>query len=304
MDDVNILLQALPYLRRYRDKVFVVKVGGEIANTPDALDTFAQDVAMLAQLGMRMIVVHGGGPQLDEVMKQMGVVPEKVAGRRITDDKTIELAKMVFAGSISVDILAALRKHGAHPVGLSGLDGEVLHAVKRPPALMPNPETGKMEEIDFKNVGDIRDVNAGLLRTLVETRYTPLVSPLACDDEGRVLNINADTVACAIAAEMQAEKLLVMTNTDGVLRKLDEPASRYEYLTIGQAETLMASGEIKGGMSPKLQGVISAVKGGVKRAHLINGLTPHSLLKEVFTRRGTGTMLIDDASEQDYLAGG
>lgn len=304
MDDVNVLLQALPYLRRYRDKVFVVKVGGEIASTPVALDTFAQDVAMLAQLGMRMIVVHGGGPQLDEVMKQMGVTPEKVAGRRITDDKTIELAKMVFGGSISVDILAALRKHGAHAVGLSGLDGEVLHACKRPPKMMPNPETGQMEEVDFKNVGDIKDVNPALLRTLVENRYVPVVSPLACDDEGRVLNINADTVACAIAAEMQAEKLLVMTNTDGVLRNLADPSSRYEYLTIGQAEAMLASGEIKGGMSPKLQGAIAAIKGGVKRAHLINGVTPHSLLREIFTRRGNGTMLIDDSSEQDYLAGG
>lgn len=301
MDDVGVLLDALPYLRRNRDKVFVVKVGGEIARTPEALDLFAKDVSMLNQLGIRIIVIHGGGPQLDEVSDKMGVKPEKIAGRRITDDATLEMAKMVFAGSINTDILAAIRKHGVLPVGLSGLDGEVLTAVRRPPKEMTDPETGTKQTVDFKNVGDIRDCNPALLRTLVEHRYVPVLSPLACDDEGRILNINADTVACSVAAEMQAEKLFILSNTNGVLRDVNDPESRYVYLTVSQAETLIEKREVKSGMVPKLQGVISAVRGGVKRAYLINGLQPHSLLTEVFTLKGKGTMILDDAAEQDYL---
>lgn len=304
MDDVSLLLQALPYLRRYREKVFVVKVGGEIAKTPDALDIFAQDVAMLTQLGVRVVVVHGGGPQLDEVSSRMGVKAEKVGGRRITDDATLEMAKMVFAGSINTDILAAIRRNGVPPVGLSGLDGELLTATRRPPREVMDPETGQSAMVDFKNVGDIRDCNPALIRTLVENRYVPVLSPLSCDDEGRILNINADTVACTLAAEMQAEKLIVLSNTNGVLRDINDPESRYVYLTVPQAEDLLKTGMIKTGMVPKLTGVIAAVRGGVKRAHLINGLTPHSLLTEVFTRKGRGTMVIDAAAEKEYLERG
>ena len=304
MDDVSILLQALPYLRRYREKVFVVKVGGEIAKTPEALDVFAQDIAMLTQLGIRVVVVHGGGPQLDEVSGKMGVKPEKVAGRRITDDATLEMAKMVFAGSINTDILAAIRRHGVLPVGLSGLDGEVLSATRRPPREMLDPETGQKTMVDFKNVGDIRECNPALIRTLVEHRYVPVLSPLACDDEGRILNINADTVACTLAAEMQAEKLIMLTNTNGLLRDINDPASGHVYLTVPQAEEKLRAGKVKGGMAPKLEGVVKAVRGGVKRAHLINGLTPHSLLQEVFTRKGKGTMVIDAAAEREYLERG
>jgi len=304
MNDVSVLLEALPYLRRYRDKVFVVKVGGEIAKTPAALELFAKDVSMLNQLGIRIIVIHGGGPQLDEVSGRMGVKSEKVGGRRITDDATLEMAKMVFAGSINTDILAAIRKQGVLPVGLSGLDGEVLTAMRRPPREVVDPDTGKLSTIDFKNVGDIRDCNPALLRTLVENRYVPVLSPLACDDEGRILNINADTVACTVAAEMQAEKLFILSNTNGVLRDLNDPSSRFVYLTVSRAHELIERNEVKAGMVPKLQGVISAVRGGVKRAYLINGLTPHSLLQEVFTLEGKGTMVLDDAAEQDYLERG
>ncbi len=303
MEDVKVLLQALPYLRRYRDKVFVVKVGGEIANTPDALDAFAEDVAMIAQVGIRILVVHGGGPQLDEAMKQFGVTPEKIAGRRITDDKTLEVAKMVW-GSINTDILAALQKHGARPVGLNGLDGEVIMAEKRPPKKVTDPATGKTEEVDFGNVGDVKDVNPALLRTLMENRYVPVISPLAADTEGRVLNINADTIACALASEMQVEKLIILSNTEGVLKDVNDAASRFSYLTISQAEKMISQGEASGGMVPKLQSVIEALRGGVKRAYLINGLRAHALLKEIFTRGGTGTMLIDDTAEKDYLERG
>jgi acetylglutamate kinase len=304
MDDVAVLLQALPYLRRYRDKVFVVKVGGEIARTPEARDLFAGDVAMLNQLGIRIIVIHGGGPQLDAVSDKMGVKPEKIAGRRITDDATLEMAKMVFAGSINTDILAAIRKHGVMPVGLSGLDGEVLSATRRPPKEVTDPDTGEKHTVDFKNVGDISDCNPALLRTLVENRYVPVLSPLACDAEGRILNINADTVACSVAAEMQAEKLFILSNTNGVLKDIEDPESRYVYLTVSRTLELIEKREVRSGMVPKLQGVIEALRGGVKRAYLINGLTPHSLLTEVFTLKGKGTMIIDDAAEKDYLERG
>lgn len=304
MDDIHVLLQALPYLRRNRDKVFIVKVGGEIAKTPDALDLFAKDVSMLNQLGIRIIVVHGGGPQLDEVSGKMGVKPEKIAGRRITDDATLEMAKMVFAGSINTDILASIRKHGVMPVGVSGLDGEVLTAMRRPPREVVDPDTGETHTVDFKNVGDIRECNPALLRTLVENRYLPVLSPLACDDEGRILNINADTVACTVAGEMQCEKLFILSNTNGVLRDINDAESRYEYLTVSKAEALIQQREVKAGMVPKLQGVISAIRAGVKRAYLINGLSPHALLKEVFTRKGAGTMILDDSAEKDYLERG
>ncbi len=304
MDDVSILLQALPYLRNYRDKVFVVKVGGEIARNREALDVFAQDIAMLNQLSIRVVVVHGGGPQLDDVSKKMGVATSKVGGRRITDDDTIEMAKMVFAGSINTDILAAVRRYGAHPVGLSGLDGEVITASKRPPREMKDPKSGASQTVDFQNVGDIRGCNPALLQTLVENRYLPVLSPLACDDEGRVLNINADTVACEVAVAMNAEKLIVLSNTDGVLREVEDPSSRYSYLTVSRALDLVESGEAHGGMAPKIESVTRSVENGVKRAYLINGLRDHSLLTEVFTLKGQGTMILRDADEATYLERG
>ncbi|MDC1141776.1 acetylglutamate kinase [Planctomycetota bacterium] len=304
MDDVKILLQALPYLKRFRDQVFVVKVGGEIARTPEALGPFAQDIAMLSQLGIRIIVVHGGGPQLDEVAGLMGVESQKVDGRRITDDKSLELAKMVFAGSINTDILAALRSHGGHPVGLSGLDGEVLTAKRRPPREIKDAATGETRTIDFQNVGDIDACNPALLRTLVENRYVPVVSSLGCDESGAILNINADTVACRIASSMQAAKLLILTNTNGLLKDIKDPDSRYSHLTLKEAQALIDDGKIKGGMAPKIGGIIEAVRDGVKRAYVINGLSPHALLTEVFTRDGHGTMLLDKAGEADYLERG
>lgn len=304
MENIGILKQALPYIRQFRDKTFVVKLGGELLTEPESLDGLAHDISLLYQLGIRIVIIHGGGPQLSDLARRLGIESQKVDGRRITDDKTLEVAKMVFAGGISTDILAALRRHGTPGVGLSGVDGDLIHAVRRPPRRMLDRETGEEREVDFQNVGDIERVDAQVLRVLLERRFVPVVASLGADAAGRVLNINADTIAAEIAMTLPAEKLFLLSNVGGVLRDVDDPASRLSYLTTNQGEELIESQGVGGGMLPKLSAAVRAVKAGVRRAHIVNGLAPNALLHEVFTVKGLGTMVIDPAEEEAYLAQG
>lgn len=302
MKDINLLKQALPYIKQYRDKIFVIKFGGEIVSDRNRLAALAEEIALLHELNVRMVIIHGGGPQLSETAEKLGVEAKKVAGRRITDDHLLEVAKMVFAGSISTDILAALRRFGTPGVGLSGVDGNLIQADRRPPRTVYDGETGGEREVDFQNVGDIRQVRPDVLRVLFEKRFVPVVASLGCSDGGEVLNINADTIAAEIAASLPAEKLFLFSNVSGVLRDVNDPSSQYSYLTVSQTEELIAKNEISGGMIPKLVSATQAVKRGVKRAHIINGLQDNALLYEVFTVSGAGTMILDREEEEIYLS--
>lgn len=288
---LDLLREALPYIQRFKGKTFVVKLSGKVTEDPDNLASLAEELALLHQVGIRICVVHGGGKQLSDLALQMGVAQKIVNGRRVTDGATLEMAKMIFAGKINTDILAALRNRGVEAVGLSGVDGNIIHAVRRPPGEVLNRETGSREKIDFGLVGDIDRVNVRLLCVLLDQGYLPVVSSLGADGEGTVFNINADTIAAEIAASLQAEKLVILSDVDGILLKEDDRQKKISRLTLEEADELIDSGRASGGMIPKLQNLTGALRRGVHTAHIINGSTRNALLSEVFTDQGTGTML-------------
>jgi acetylglutamate kinase len=299
--DINMLLQALPYIRRHAGSTMVVKCGGEIARDLKALDQLAQDLALVHHVGIRAVVVHGGGPQATELSQKLGHEPTIIAGRRVTDDATLEVAKMVFAGQINTDVLGALRRHGLKPVGLSGVDAGLIQAVRRPATAMTDPATGKTRQVDFGHVGDITGVDTKLLRKLAEEGYVPVVASLGADREGRIFNINADTVAARIAMDLGASKLLLLTDAPGLLADPDDRKSLISHISATRCEEMMAGGAIRGGMVPKIQTLVEAVRGGVARAHILDGKLPHALLLELFTKDGSGTMVTTGEEERRYL---
>ncbi len=226
-----------------------------------------------------------------ELAERLGVAQTVINGRRITDDETLELAKMIFAGKINTEILAALRRRGVEAVGLSGVDGNIVHAVRRPPKDVLNRSTGERETIDFGYVGDVLEINDRLLQVLLDKNYLPVVSSLGADDAGQIYNFNADTVAAEIAVRLQAEKLVLLSDVDGIYLSPEKPETKISRLSVAQAEELVNNGMASGGMIPKLQNIAALLKRGVKSAHIISGTTRNALLSEVFTDSGTGTMI-------------
>jgi acetylglutamate kinase len=288
---LDLLREALPYIRRFKGKTFVVKLSGKVTEDHDRLISLAEELALMHQVGIRLCVVHGGGKQLSELASLMGVEQTIIEGRRVTDDATLEMAKMIFAGKINTDILAALRHRGVEAVGLSGVDGNIVHAERRPPKEIMNRETGESEQIDFGHVGDILEINARLLTVLLDQGYLPVISSLGADAEGTVFNINADTIASEIAIQLKAEKLVLLSDVDGIFLRAGEPATKLSRLTAAEADELIKNGSATGGMIPKLQSIIGLLRRGVKSAHIINGNARNALLAEVFTDKGTGTMI-------------
>ena len=236
--------------------------------------------------------MHGGGKQLSELANKLGVAQTIIDGRRVTDDATLEMAKMIFAGKINTDILAALRQRGVEAVGLSGVDGNIVHAERRPPKEIDNRETGAREQVDFGNVGDVVEINARLLTVLLEHGYLPVISSLGADAEGAVFNINADTIAAEIAVQLKAEKLILLSDVDGLYLREGEPKTKLSRLTASEAEELIRAGTATGGMIPKLQSVAELLRRGVHSAHIISGNNRNALLSEIFTDSGTGTMIV------------
>jgi acetylglutamate kinase len=287
-ENLNVLRQALPYINRFKNKTFVVKIGGEIADDEATLHSFCEEVALLYQVGIHVVVVHGGGKQATQLSKQLGIEPKMVQGRRVTDEKTLDVVMMVFAGTINTEILAALREYGAEAVGISGVDGGILNAVKRPPKNVMNEKTGQEEVVDYGHVGDIESVDPKLLTTLLAADFVPVMASLGGDDAGNILNINADTVASEIASVLRAEKLFLVTDVEGILRADKSLISR---VTPAEIDRLIKEGVIKGGMVPKAQSAVEALKDGVHSVHIISGKKPSTLLTEVFTDTGSGTMI-------------
>ena len=288
---LDLLREALPYIQRFKGKTFVVKLSGKVTEEPAVLGSLAEELALLHQVGIRVCVVHGGGKQLTELAKQLGIEQTIIDGRRVTDDATLDMAKMIFAGKINTDILAALRNRGIHAVGLSGVDGNIVHAERRPPKEIVNRATGTREQVDFGHVGDILEIDDRLLRVLLDQDYLPVVSSLGADAEGRVFNINADTIAAEIAVRLQAEKLILLSDVDGIYLRADDPATKLSRLTIDETEALLRDGVAIGGMIPKLQSIITLLRRGVRSAHIVKGTERNALLSEIFTDEGTGTMI-------------
>jgi acetylglutamate kinase len=290
-EHLDLLREALPYIQRFKGKTFVVKLSGQVTEDPITLLSLAEEMALCHQVGFRMVVVHGGGKQLTELAEKLGIRQTIVNGRRITDSETLEIAKMVFAGKINTDILSVLRRLGVATVGLSGLDGNIVRARRREIQRVINRETGQEELIDYGHVGDIVEIDAQLLRLLLDQGYVPVISSLGADDQGNVYNINADTIAAEIAVHLQAEKLITLTNVDGIYLDVKNPDTKISRLTLTEAEQLVQSSHIAAGMFPKLMAIISLLKRGVKSAHIINGARRNALLQEIFTDEGTGTMI-------------
>ncbi len=289
---LDLLREALPYIQRFKGKTFVVKLSGKITEDRHNLISLAEELALLHQVGIHICVVHGGGKQLSELANQLGVQQTIIEGRRVTDDATLEMAKMIFAGKINTDILAALRHRGIEAVGLSGVDGNIVHAERRPPKAVLNRETGETTQVDFGHVGDVVEINSRLLTVLLDHGYLPVISSLGSDAEGTVFNINADTIAAEIAVQLQAEKLILLSDVDGIYLRADDPSTKLSRLTAGEADRLIADGKATGGMIPKLQSITALLRRGVKNAHIISGNARNALLSEIFTDQGTGTMVV------------
>jgi acetylglutamate kinase len=291
---------ALRYVRAYRDRVFVVKLGGDVVSDPEVLDHVSAQLALLASLGIRLVVVHGGGPQASALSRRLGAEPVIVAGRRVTDDQALEVAKMVYGGQLNTDLLAALREHRLQAVGLSGVDADLLTARRRPPVTVVD-DAGKSQTVDYGHVGDIERVDPHVLNTLMDSRCVPVVASLAGDDEGNVYNVNADSVAESIAVALGALKLIFLTGAPGVLRDRNDPSSLVTFADPDDLTSLMASGALAGGMRPKVEACIRAATSGVERTHIIDGRTPDALLLEVFTGAGCGTMIVGRKEKATYL---
>src|SRR5215208_2347870 len=229
---LELLREALPYIQRFKNNIFVIKLSGKITEDQEQLNSLAEEITLCQQVGIPVAVIHGGGKQLTAIAERLGITQRIVNGRRVTDAETLEVAKMVFAGQINTDILSALRRAGAETVGLSGLDGNTIHARRREIQNVLNQETGEVERIDFGHVGDIVKINARLIRLLLDNGYVPVIASLGADEQGNVYNINADTIAAEIAVHLQAEKLVLLTDVNGILLDRADPSSRISRLSV------------------------------------------------------------------------
>ncbi len=293
------LKAALDYTRLYRDQTFVVKLGGEVLASPNLLDGLAVEIALLESLSIRVVVVHGGGPQATQLSRTLGFEPEIVAGRRVTTPEVLDVAKMIYAGRLNVDVLAALRAQGVRGVGLSGIDGALVEVHRRPPVSV-NDDDGTTRTVDFGEVGDVDRVDPSLLELLLPQGYVPVVASLAADREGHPLNVNADTLAEAIATALGAEKLIYLTGAPGLLRDVDDSSSLVAFACPDDLRELMAEGRIVGGMRPKVEACLRAVENGVRRTHIVDGRSPDALLVELFTGHGSGTMIVAEREMESY----
>lgn len=283
----KVLMEALPYIRKFHKKTIVIKLGGHAMVDHNIMNTVVEDAVLLHYVGMRVVLVHGGGPEITEKMKMVGKEPKFVGGLRVTDEDTLEIAQMVLAGKISNMIVSMIAKNGAKGVGISGNDGGLVIAEKTG---LKKVQVGDEEiEVDLGLVGDIREINPQLLETMLDAGYIPVVSPLALDKKGNDLNINADTMAGELAVALKAYKLISLTDVDGVMNK--DRTELYHRLTLKNIDALMADGTISGGMIPKIQASVNAVRHGVEGAHILNGNSEHNLLLELFTDFGVGTMI-------------
>lgn len=299
IDGIAGLKGALGYVRAYRGKTFVIKAGGEVSADGRARHALAVQIGLLHSLGIRCVLVHGGGPQATALARRLGTPPTIVAGRRVTDDAQLEIAKMTFAGSVNVDLLAALRQSHVAAVGLTGVDAELLTASRRPPREVRDDE-GATRLVDFGHVGEIERVDVTVLETLLAAGFVPVVSSLAGDGDGNVYNVNADTVAEKLAIALAAAKLLVLTGAPGVLRDPKDPSTVVSFADGSELAALVESGAISGGMRPKVEACLRAAEGGVERTHILDGRTPDALLLEVFTGAGCGTMIVRGKDKEAY----
>ncbi len=274
----HILAEALPYIREFSGKTVVIKYGGSAMEDPALADLFAQDVVLMRLVGMNPVVVHGGGPQISDLMRRLGKEPEFVDGLRVTDAETVDIVRMALVGKVNREVVAAVNQHGSYAVGLSGDDAGLITVGQRD------------ERLGF--VGDVRRIDPSILQRLLREELIPIVATVGVDEAGQAYNVNADTVAGAIAEALTAEKLVYLTNVTGLYRDLADEESLISHIDATGLRELIDAGSISEGMLPKLRSCVDALKAGVARAHILDGRIPHALLLEFFTREGIGTMVI------------
>lgn len=280
-----VLVEALPYIKRFWEQIVVVKYGGNVLSGADeqtALRLFAEDVVLMRSVGMRPVVVHGGGPQISEMLGRLGVASEFRNGQRVTDAATLDVARMVLVGKVNRDIVAAINTHGALAVGMSGEDARLLTVTCRDPTL------------GF--VGDVASVNTDLIRRLLNDELIPVIATIGADSDGQAYNVNADTAAGAIAGALKAAKLVYLTNIEGLRRNVDDPKSLISSIGVDELQSLLDDGTLTEGMIPKIESCIHAIRAGVAKAHILDGRAEHALLLEIFTREGIGTEVTSNGS--------
>ena len=303
---IRALKSAAPYIRMFKGKTFVVKAGGGVFADTESTRVLVEQIAILHYFGVRVVMVHGGGPQLTELSDALGLTTRMVEGRRVTDQKSIDVTVMVLNGLINTRILGICRDLDIDAVGISGVDAGLVRAHKRPPVKI----TSNGEMVDYGFVGDIDAVDATVIRKLLDNGLMPVVSPLSADETGVLLNINADTVAAAIGAALGAEKLVLCTGAPGILGNVQDPGSLISYTDLPGLKRLREEGRILDGMLPKAKAIEDAIRGGVRRVHVVSYKAPEGILGEVFTNEGTGTLIVADinaltpAEQESAQAGG
>ena len=288
---VSALKHATPYMRMYKRKIIVLKAGGEAFSSADTTRDLMEQVGLLHQVGIRVVLVHGGGAQSTQMAEELGIAAEFVDGRRITDQSSLEIAAMVLNGQINTRILASCRDLDIPAVGISGVDAGLIKAHKRPPVAR---QGNSGETVDYGFVGDIESVDASVLIKQLDNDLVPIISPLSADESGTLLNINADSVASAVAVALSAEKLILATGAPGILESANEPASLISYVDLAGLSKLRNDNRLSDGMLPKVAAIELALLGGVPRVHVISHALPDSVLLEIFTNEGTGTLVVND----------
>ncbi|MBQ3220153.1 MAG: acetylglutamate kinase [Clostridia bacterium] len=276
----EVLTQALPYIKRYNGKIVVIKYGGNAMINASLKEQVMEDIVLLHLTGVKVVLVHGGGPEISELMAKLGKKAEFVDGLRVTDKETVDIVQMVLAGKINKSLVNFIEKKGGKAMGISGMDGRLIEA--------------KMKDERLGYVGSITKVNIEPVRDLLEKDYIPVISTIGCDKEGNAYNINGDTAAAFIAGALNAERLIMMTDIAGVLKDKDDPTTLIPHITIKEAKQLYDEGVISGGMIPKVDCCIEAIEHGVKKVIIMDGRVPHSILMELFTDEGAGTMVVGD----------
>jgi acetylglutamate kinase len=288
---VTALKAAVPYIRMFKRKVFVVKAGGAVFGDEESTRELVEQLGILHEVGIHVVLVHGGGPQSTALATALDVPSQFVEGRRVTDERSLQVATMVLNGIINTRVLAICRDIGLPAIGMSGVDAGLIHAHRRPPVALGGASGGT---VDYGFVGDIDSVDSGVLQRQLDAGFLPIISPLSADEDGTLLNINADTVAAAIAVALKAEKLILVTGAPGILEDAADANSLVSYLDLADLERMRAEGRLETGMKPKADAIRFAILGGVPRVHVISWQVPDSLLLEVFTNEGTGTLVVED----------
>ena len=286
LQTAEVLTEALPYIQRFEGKVIVVKYGGNAMTDPELESSFARDIVLLKTVGIHPVVVHGGGPQVDNLLKELGRTSDRIDGMRVTDKATMDVVEMVLGGSVNKSIVNLINKHGGRAIGLTGKDASLIRAKKLP--MSKTDENGNVTDIDLGYVGDVVSINQDVIDLMIASNFIPVIAPLGVDENGETYNINADVVAGKVSEFMLAEKLMLLTNIQGVLDKDGNIATD---LTPTKVDEMIADGTISGGMIPKISYALDAVKNGVKSAVIVDGRVPHATLLEIFTDKGVGTLI-------------